>query len=68
MLAGAAAVDDHFRDAEGRANLPLLAAFADQYYTRLRGCQTRAVFAYDERLRCCPITSSSWKWNRTARA
>ncbi len=54
MLAGAKAVDDHFREAEGRANAPLLAAFADQYYTRLRGCQTRAVFAYDERLKLLP--------------
>lgn len=54
MLAGAKAVDDHFREAEGRANAPLLAAFADQYYTRLRGCQTRAVFAYDERLALLP--------------
>ncbi|MFM7348883.1 MAG: glucose-6-phosphate isomerase [Erythrobacter sp.] len=54
MLAGAKAVDDHFRQTEGRANTPLLAAFADQYYTRLCGCQTRAVFAYDERLKLLP--------------
>lgn len=54
MLAGAKAVDDHFRSAEGRANAPLLAAFADQFYTRLKGCQTRAVFAYDERLKLLP--------------
>jgi len=54
MLAGAAAVDVHFRDTDARANVPLLAAFADLYYTRLKGCQTRAVFAYDERLRLLP--------------
>ena len=54
MLDGAATVDAHFRDTDGAANLPLLAAFADLYYTRLRGCQTRAVFAYDERLRLLP--------------
>ncbi len=54
MLSGAKAVDDHFRESEGRANVPLLAAFADLYYTRLRGCQTRAVFAYDERLALLP--------------
>lgn len=54
MLAGAAAMDAHFRDAQGAANLPLRAAFADQYYSRLRGCQTRAVFAYDERLALLP--------------
>ena len=54
MLAGAAAVDVHFRDTDGRANLPLRAAFADLYYARIRGAQTRAVFAYDERLRLLP--------------
>ncbi|GMN01725.1 glucose-6-phosphate isomerase [Erythrobacter sp. MTPC3] len=54
FLAGAHAIDTHFRDTEGRANAPLLAAFADQYYTRVRGCQTRAVFAYDERLALFP--------------
>lgn len=54
FLEGAAAMDRHFRDTDGMANLPLRAAFADQYYTRLRGCQTRAVFAYDERLALLP--------------
>ncbi|MFN4114662.1 MAG: glucose-6-phosphate isomerase [Sphingomonadaceae bacterium] len=54
MLAGARAMDQHFRDTDGRANLALRAAFADQYYTRVRGCQTRAVFAYDERLGLLP--------------
>ncbi|HEY6817448.1 MAG TPA: glucose-6-phosphate isomerase [Croceibacterium sp.] len=54
FLDGAAAVDLHFRDTDGRANLPLRAAFADQFYARLRGCETRAVFAYDERLRLLP--------------
>ena len=54
FLEGAAWVDAHFRDTDGRANLPLRAAFADLYYTRIRGCQTRAVFAYDERLRLFP--------------
>jgi len=52
--AGAQAVDLHFQSAQGRDNLPLRAAFADQYYTRIRGCQTRAVFAYDERLDLLP--------------
>ncbi len=54
MLDGAAAVDAHFRDTDGRANLPLRAAFADLFYSRLKGAQTRAVFAYDERLRLFP--------------
>jgi glucose-6-phosphate isomerase len=54
MLDGAAGVDAHFRDTDGRANLPLRAAFADLYYSRVRGAETRAVFAYDERLRLLP--------------
>jgi glucose-6-phosphate isomerase len=54
MLAGAAAMDEHFRDSDGRANLCLRAAFADQLYARLKGAETRAVFAYDERLRLLP--------------
>ena len=54
FLEGAAAMDRHFLEADGAANLPLRAAFADQLNTRLRGCQTRAVFAYDERLALLP--------------
>ncbi len=54
LLDGAAAMDRHFLETDGADNLPLRAAFADQYYTRLRGCQTRAVFAYDERLALLP--------------
>jgi glucose-6-phosphate isomerase len=54
LLEGAAIVDRHFRETDGMDNLPLRAAFADQYYTRLRGCQTRGVFAYDERLAMLP--------------
>ncbi|GGD94963.1 glucose-6-phosphate isomerase [Tsuneonella deserti] len=54
VLAGARAIDEHFRQTEGRANLPLRAAFADRYYAAVRNCQTRAVFAYDERLALFP--------------
>jgi glucose-6-phosphate isomerase len=54
MLEGAARVDAHFRDTEGRANLCLRAAFADLYYARIKQAETRAVFAYDERLRLLP--------------
>ncbi|WP_309622664.1 glucose-6-phosphate isomerase [Novosphingobium sp.] len=54
FLDGAAAMDRHFLETNGFANLPLRAACADLYYTRLRGAQTRACFAYDERLRLFP--------------
>lgn len=54
LLEGAAAMDRHFRTAPLAENAPVLAAFADLYYSQQRGCQTRAVFAYDERLRLLP--------------
>lgn len=54
FLEGAAAMDRHFLETQGLDNLPLRAACADLYYTRLRGTQTRACFAYDERLRLLP--------------
>jgi len=54
LLEGAAAMDRHFRLAPPERNLPLLAAFVDQYYSRIRNAETRAIFAYDERLRLLP--------------
>jgi glucose-6-phosphate isomerase len=54
LLEGAAEMDRHFRFAEPGANVPLIAAFADRLYVERFGCQTRAVFAYDERLRLLP--------------
>ncbi len=54
MLEGAAEMDRHFRLTPLAENAPFVAACADLYYTQTRGCQTRAVFAYDERLRLLP--------------
>ena len=54
LLAGAAAMDQHFQEAPWNRNIPVLAAFADQYYAQVRACETRAVFAYDERLGLLP--------------
>jgi glucose-6-phosphate isomerase len=54
LLEGAAEMDRHFRLASIEANAPVLAAFVDLYYTQVRDCETRAVFAYDERLRLLP--------------
>src|SRR3546814_1345264 len=47
-------MDRHFRLADGADNICLLAAFADQIYANRLDCQTRAVFAYDERLLLLP--------------
>jgi glucose-6-phosphate isomerase len=54
LLEGAASMDHHFRLAPLAANAPVLAAFVDLYYASVRGAETRAVFAYDERLRLLP--------------
>jgi glucose-6-phosphate isomerase len=54
LIEGAAEMDRHFRFSEPAANAPLIAAFADQLYLQKLDCQTRAVFAYDERLRLLP--------------
>ncbi|MDP8914508.1 MAG: glucose-6-phosphate isomerase [Pseudomonadota bacterium] len=54
LLEGAAAMDRHFRLAPLDRNAPVLAAFVDRYYANARGAETRAVFAYDERLRLLP--------------
>ena len=55
LLEGAAELDRHFRFAEPRENVPLIAAFADRLYVEKFACQTRGVFAYDERLRLLPF-------------
>jgi glucose-6-phosphate isomerase len=54
LLEGAAAMDRHFRLAPLERNAPVLGAFVDRYYANVRGAATRAVFAYDERLRLLP--------------
>ena len=55
LLEGAAEMDRHFRFADAAENVPLVAAFADRLYVEQFGCQSRAVFAYDERLRLLPF-------------
>jgi glucose-6-phosphate isomerase len=54
LLEGAAEMDRHFRLSPPTRNAPLLAAFADLLYSQRLGAGTRAVFAYDERLRLLP--------------
>jgi glucose-6-phosphate isomerase len=54
LLEGAAEMDRHFRFTPLTQNIPVLAAFADLYYTQVRGCETRGVFAYDQRLALLP--------------
>ena len=54
LLEGAAEMDRHFRLSALHESAPAIAAFADLYYTQVRHAETRAPFAYDERLRLLP--------------
>ena len=54
LLEGAAEMDRHFRLTALHENAPALAAFADLYYTQVRKAETRAPFAYDQRLQLLP--------------
>lgn len=54
LLDGAGEMDRHFRLAALHENAPALAAFADLLYAQVKHAETRAVFAYDERLRLLP--------------
>ncbi|WP_018075377.1 glucose-6-phosphate isomerase [Novosphingobium nitrogenifigens] len=54
FLEGGAAIDRHFLETPLEENVVVRAAFADLVYTQALGCQTRAVFAYDERLTLLP--------------
>ena len=54
LHAGAAAMDAHFRDTRATRNAPLLAGLMDVWAARYQRQSTRAVFAYDERLRLLP--------------
>ena len=54
LLEGAAEMDRHFRLTASHENAPVLAAFADLFYAQVRRAETRATFAYDERLRLLP--------------
>jgi glucose-6-phosphate isomerase len=47
-------MDRHVKLTDGVSNVALLAAFADLLNTQTRKSQSRAVFAYDERLRLLP--------------
>jgi glucose-6-phosphate isomerase len=54
LLEGAAEMDRHVKLSNGAGNVALLAAYADLLSTQVRKVQSRAVFAYDERLRLLP--------------
>ncbi|WP_324807380.1 glucose-6-phosphate isomerase [Sphingomonas sp. LY29] len=54
LLEGAAEMDRHVRLTDGADNVALLAAFGDLLSTQIAKAGSRAVMAYDERLRLLP--------------
>lgn len=54
LLAGAHAMDLHFRDAPAPRNLPLQLGLLGIWYHNFFGCETHAVVPYDHRLRKLP--------------
>ncbi|HBZ44659.1 MAG TPA: glucose-6-phosphate isomerase [Maritimibacter sp.] len=54
FLAGGHAMDRHFREAEGAANLPLMLALVGVWHRQVCGYGTRAVLPYDQRLARLP--------------
>jgi len=54
LLAGARAMDEHFRSAPLERNLPVTLALLEVWNATFRGVPARAVVPYDERLRLLP--------------
>ncbi len=54
FLAGGHAMDRHFRDTEGPANMPLMLALTGLWHRQVCGHATRAVLPYDQRLARLP--------------
>ncbi len=54
MLDGAWAMDQHFRDAPPRQNLPVLLGLTGIWNTNALGCGSLCILAYDDRLRRLP--------------
>lgn len=51
FLAGASKVDEHFYQTQLSENVCFLSAMLDHYYANFLNVQSRAIFAYDHRLR-----------------
>jgi glucose-6-phosphate isomerase len=54
LLAGAARMDRHFREAPLAANMPVLQALLGVWYTNFLGAQSRAVIPYRQSLQLLP--------------
>ena len=68
LLAGAAAMDEHFRNAPAAENAPLQLALAGVVNRNVLGYDSLVISPYDSRLHHLVPRRSSWKWNRWARS
>lgn len=54
LLAGAHAMDNHFRDAEPQANMPIILALLGVWYNNFYGAESHAILPYDQYLQRLP--------------
>lgn len=54
FLAGAQAMDDHFRSAAWSENMPVMLALVGIWHAQIMGYETRAVLPYDDRMARLP--------------
>ena len=54
FLAGGEAMDRHFQEAPPRDNMPVMLALTGLWHSHARGCPTRAVLPYEQRLARLP--------------
>ncbi|MEZ5740601.1 MAG: hypothetical protein R3E68_14860 [Burkholderiaceae bacterium] len=68
MLAGARAMDDHFRDTRWERNAPVLLALLSLWNADAVGSQTEAASRTPRRSPACPPICSNCRWKATASA
>ena len=54
FLSGAAAADNHFREADLKSNVPVMQALVSIWYNNFHGAPTQAILPYDHRLDVLP--------------
>ena len=69
LLAGAHAMDEHFRTAPLAQNLPVRLGLLDVWYRNFHGFTSRSIAPYHSApASACRPTCSSWRWRATASA
>jgi glucose-6-phosphate isomerase len=66
FLAGAHAMDEHFRSTALEHNLPVRLGLLDVWYRNFHGFASRSIAPYSRALRRWPAYLSNWRWRATA--